>query len=170
MTANCSVVPPVRALTSAVAVFAVLVLLGGCGGDDEAARVAEPVATAAPASSAPEELVGTWTRRFTERDVGDSGFPTGGYTLKIRENAVIDIYEGPDSDPTQECIAQEHCFPVELDGSGRVLTLGETGTCAGVARYTFVVKGEMLTTKAVDEDCGRGRPVIFDGRTWKRAD
>jgi hypothetical protein len=55
-----------------------------------------------------------------------------------------------------------------LEGSGHVLTVGETPICTGSGRYSFRVKGDMLTTRKIEDDC-QGRPVLFDGRTWPRA-
>jgi hypothetical protein len=155
---------------SAVAV-AVVVALSACGGDDETPSATKPKAGApkTPASAIPAEVIGTWTRRFTKRDVGDSGFPTGRWVLKVQQG-MIEVYEGPQADPTQDCITQEWCAVVELTGSGTTLTVGRTGTCAGAGRYAFAVKGDTLTTTRVDDDCRRGRHVLFNGRTWKRSE
>jgi hypothetical protein len=153
-----SVVPLGRIVTGAVVVA--LGAASGCGGDGNAGR---------PHATLPKELTGAWTRTFTKRDVGSTGFPTGPYTLKIRD-AELDVYEGSGADPTSDCSGQVGvCASIGITGSGRVLTLGKTPTCTGVGRYAFVVKGDTLATKKVKDDCDAGRPLVFNDRTWKRA-
>jgi len=129
----------------------------------------KPTRTTTPAVALPKDLAGTWTRTFTKREVGDSGEATGRYALKIQPGE-IDVYEGPTTDPARDCITQPECASVEVEGrSGRVLTLGETPTCTGVGRYAFVVEGDTLKTKKVKDPCDAVRPLVFDGRSWKRA-
>jgi hypothetical protein len=146
-----------------------LVALDGCGGDDEPAPAAKAKSARTPAAAIPRELIGAWTRTFTKREVGALEFPTGGYTLKIQDGT-MEVYEGPTTDPTKECISQEECVTIELTGSGTTLTVGDTPSCAGSARYSFIVEGDTLTTETVKDDCSLGRPLLFDERTWERAD
>jgi hypothetical protein len=155
------VVPRGRVVTGAVVVA--LSAMSGCGGGGETGHSTRPHA------ALPNELIGAWTRTFTQRDVGSTGFATGRYTLKIRDGEV-DVYEGSGADPTNDCSSQVGaCASVDLTGSGRILTLGKTPSCTGLGRYAFVVKGNMLLTTKVADDCDAGRPVVFSDRTWKRA-
>jgi hypothetical protein len=141
------------------AVVVALSAVSGCGGGGGTG----------PHAALPKELIGTWTRTFTQRDVGNTGFATGPYTLKIRDGEV-DVYEGSGADPRKDCSSQVGtCASVALTGSGRILTLGKTPTCTGHGRYAFIVKGHTLLTKKVTDDCDTGRPVVFNDRTWKRA-
>jgi hypothetical protein len=151
------------------AVVATLALLGGCGGDDGGgAPAARGSATRAPAVKSPAVLEGSWTRRFRPREVTTEGSPAGLYTLEIADG-VARVYAGPDADPARDCLTQEWCFEITLEGRGRVLTVGETSLCPGTGRYAFTVRRDRLRTRKVEDDCVTGRPVLFDGRTWRRA-
>ena len=141
--------------------------LGGCGGDDDRAPATKREAPRT-AATLPAELKGSWTRRFGRREVELEGSPAGRYTLKIGDG-IAQVYEGPEADPARDCLTQEWCFEVTLEGSGRILSVGETPICPGTGRYSFTVKGDTLTTRKIADECQSGRPVLFDGRTWRRA-
>jgi hypothetical protein len=68
-----------------------------------------------------------------------------------------------------DCLTQEWCFDITLEGTGRVLTVGETPICTGAGRYSFTVRGDTLTTQKVADECRSGRPTLFGGKTWRRA-
>ena len=167
MTRSSGVVRPAWVIAGAAAVS--LAALGGCGGGDEGgAPAAKPAPTRARAATLPAELKGSWTRRFKRREVKEEGTPPGTYTLKIGDG-IANVYLGPKADPGRDCLTQEFCEQVTLEGSGRVLTVGETTICVGTGRYAFTVKGDTLTTRKVKDNCDAGRTVLFDGRTWRRA-
>jgi hypothetical protein len=140
--------------------------LGG-GADEGGAPAAKRTPARSPATTLPAELKGSWTRRFRRGEVEAEGSAAGLYTLRIGDG-IADVYEGPEADQPRDCVTQERCFEVTLEGSGRVLTVGETPICTGTGRYSFTVKGDSLTTRKVHDDC-TGRPVLFGGCTWRRA-
>lgn len=138
MTPRFRVVRPAGVPAGAAA--ASLAGLGGCGGGGQgAAPAANSAPTWAPAATSPAELEGSWTRRFTRREVEPDGSPAGRYTLEIADG-IAHVYAGPDADPAKDCMT-----------------------------HSFAVSGDTLRTRKVERDCLAGRTVLFDGRTWRRA-
>jgi hypothetical protein len=149
MTRSFRVVRPAWVVAGAVAASAGA--LAGCGGGEDGASATKAASTRSPAATVPAELRGSWTRRFRPREVRQEGGPAGLYTLDIGDG-IADVFEGPKADPTRDCLTQEWCFEVTLQGSGHVLTVGETPVCPGTGRYSFTVGADTLTDA---EDGGR---------------
>src|SRR5690349_14736884 len=110
---TCSVVPLRYAVSGALALA---VGFSACGDGDGTARAMKPARAQTSAAALPKGLAGTtWTRTFTKREEAIWAGPTGRHVLKIR-NGEIDVFEGPDTDPTTDCITQSECESIELMG------------------------------------------------------
>jgi hypothetical protein len=169
MTQTCGVAP-VRVVPRVVA--ALMLGLGGCGGSEETTRKKPtPAATKAPAAAVPEELVGTWTRRFTRRELrafaGPPGNTPGEVTMKVRPDGTSEMYL-VGSDTAEDCEGQGTCESSEFKESAGQLTIGATVDCAQPAEYSFNIAADKVTFDPVKEDCPGDRSAWFGGTTWQR--
>ena len=138
-------------------------VLASCGSDEDKAVRAQK--TAESAGGVAKSLAGTWTRNVKLAEADRAGTPAGLYTMRLH-GTTLELWQGEDADPTQDCLTQEWCDVFEIQAHGQTLTIAETAICATTGDYSFEVSGDTLTTTKVADECGAGRGVIFDGATW----
>ena len=156
-----------QARSTLIPCLALLALaLSGCGGSDEGGATSAATATTAP-SALPDELVGSYTRTLTKRDIRKAGgslegppegLPAGETGLTIEPDGVVFATHADRGDETLK-------FAVTSD---RIeVTGGEyCEDPAASANYRWEATDEELTLTPIDNDCP-DRQAVLTG-TWTR--
>ena len=150
-------------------VVVALAALTACGANDTANQRAKTPAKAKRTATAPvaNELVGTWTSRFSARRLKRLGDPAGTYTMKVTREGKAQLFS-PGSQ-TADCYDfNDPCIELEIKASDSRLRIEESPSCIGSGQYSYTLTRDRLTTKKVKDDCTLGRPAFFDRVTWRR--
>ena len=144
-------------------------MLTACGAEDTTNQPPKRPAKAKRAAATPvaNELVGTWTTRFSARKLKQIGDPAGTYSMKVTREGQAQLFV-PGSQ-TADCYAADaQCLELEITAKGSRLTIGESPGCGGSGQYSYTLTRAQLTTKKFKDDCTLGRPAFFDRVTWRR--
>ena len=136
-----------------------LIVLGGCGGNDD-----ETTSSAAPESAVPAELVGTYERTVKADESTD--LPEG--VWKIALGPAGEFFIVP---PGETGFFNS---PVVVDGDELEIPADPEAGCTGVGRYSYVAAsprpGGKLTFSLVSDELCPDRTALLTGRPFIATD